>query len=963
MNYKNFYLKRVTIVILFITIAIAQKIYSQTVFSEDFGNSITRVKSPYMPTSGSFSFADPTLYSTTTARLAATMIDDNYYAVVPPTHIQDLNSSWPYTSWSYDSPGPYYFWSSSSSSSLMPLTTARVYTTDHTGIAAGTNSTSGAVMVINAGNTINYFYRRPVTLVNGNCYRLTFWAYLVNDESQIKVTVNSVKTNTQLATYTYALAGASYKSKWTQYTVDFTVPASCATTSTDIIIGLANAYELIDGNDYYIDDIKLEQVTCASPITINCTSEKLPRISYGSYCNNSTGTKAVTITDDPGGGTYSASPTGLTINSSTGAITPSTSTAGTYTVTYTVPPSANVGTITATATVTINSVPSKSLSVSGSTVYVGSNGTINIASAQNGVTYNAYKGTTLVATGTGTGGDLTLMVNKANLAVGNNTITVIADNGLCTETLTNTAIIQVKTAIDTDGDGKPDSDDLDDDNDGILDTDEQYCDQSSAPNGVFPVSTSPATTPLYTKQLLFFDWSGVTLSSASPTATKSVTFNGVTYTATISGYYSTTGTTMVGTDLNTWNLGPDNMIWKYYNVNSTTFKEAIYIPGNILNTTNTLKFNVTATKGGVEYPVDLVVFDPESTDPSIGESVSYITSGSNFTLLEKTGSGTISSSNITGGGTSSLTYLNTQTSNVNALYVTSGYSPSVFATVKTAAVGSQQGIGFGVRLYCDTDNDGIPNYLDVDSDGDGCSDANEAYNSSTAQGTDGKMDYGTNPSTDANGKVIGASYTYATLNNAYTAGSASTVSTQPVNQSAYVGDSKQFSIAVSGGSGTTQYQWQESTNGGVSWNNITNGGVYSGATTNTLTLTGVTKSMNGYNYRVLVTQSDYVCGSVNSSTASLSVSPSANLSVTKTMDNYGAAVGNQVVFNIVVSNAGPSDATNVVVNDVLPAGYTYISHSAAAGTASISGANFTWNVGNLAKDGSATLQITALVNP
>jgi uncharacterized repeat protein (TIGR01451 family) len=956
MNYQYFIFKRITLVILFMTISIVQKIYSQTVFSEDFGNSITRVKSPYMPTSGSFSFADPTLYSTTDERLKATMIDDNYYAVVPPTHIKDLNSGWPYTAWSYDYPGPYYFWSSSSSSSLMPLTTARVYTTDHTGIAAGTNSTSGAVMVINAGNTINYFYRRPVTLVNGNCYRLTFWAYLVNEQSQIKVTVNSVKTNTQLATYTYALAGASYKSKWTQYTVDFTVPASCATTSTDIIVGLANAYELIDGNDYYIDDIKLEQVSCSSPISINCTSEKLPRISYGSYCSNSSGSKSVTITDDPGGGTYSATPTGLSINSATGTITPSSSTAGTYTVTYTVPPSANVGTIAATTTVTIYSPPTKTLTVVGSTVYAGSNGILTIRTAQNGFTYRAYKGTTLLATGVGTGGDLTLIVNAANLSAGSNTITITADNGVCTESLNNTATITVNPAIDSDGDGKPDYVDLDNDNDGILDVDENVC--STMVNRTIFFEGFESDT--YTENL----GSGVILQSADVALFDKVNGTG--------GQIGSALSNGVDQDCDNGEEQCEGSITSYpfnFSCGGAANQSITGNKGFFFNSCATTENNIDYNGNGVKGEVFKFINIPLQAGFTYDFGFKII----NIFASTETNSYVFSARLLD----SFNNIIKTTDINVDAITVGNMISSSGSFTVTTGGVysivfvGPNTAIGADFLLdditltqrVCDSNNDGTPNYLDVDSDGDGCSDANEAYNSSTAQGTDGKMDYGTNPSTDANGKVIGASYTYTALNNAYSAGSASSVSTQPVNQSGYVGDNKEFSVAVSGGSGTTQYQWQESTNSGTSWSNITNGGVYSGATTNTLTLTGITSKMNGYNYRVLITQSDYVCGSVNSSTVSLSVSPSANLSVTKTVDNYGAAVGNQVVFNIVVSNAGPSDATNVVVNDLLPAGYTYISHSAAVGTASISGNNFTWNVGNLAKNGSATLQITALVNP
>ncbi|SDG39960.1 PA14 domain-containing protein [Psychroflexus sediminis] len=58
----------------------------------------------------------------------------------------------------------------------------------------------------------------------------------------------------------------------------------------------------------------------------------------------------------------------------------------------------------------------------------------------------------------------------------------------------------------------------------------------------------------------------------------------------------------------------------------------------------------------------------------------------------------------------------------------------------------------------DTDGDGIPNYLDLDSDGDGCSDANEYYGLSNADGADdGVFGVGT-PTVDANGLVAGAGY-------------------------------------------------------------------------------------------------------------------------------------------------------------------------------------------------------------
>jgi uncharacterized repeat protein (TIGR01451 family) len=73
------------------------------------------------------------------------------------------------------------------------------------------------------------------------------------------------------------------------------------------------------------------------------------------------------------------------------------------------------------------------------------------------------------------------------------------------------------------------------------------------------------------------------------------------------------------------------------------------------------------------------------------------------------------------------------------------------------------------------------------------------------------------------------------------------------------------------------------------------------------------------------------------STASLSFAnfairpASSDLEVTKTIDNIYPEVGTDVVFTITATNNGYSTATNVTVNEFLPAGYAYRTHSATAG--------------------------------
>lgn len=80
---------------------------------------------------------------------------------------------------------------------------------------------------------------------------------------------------------------------------------------------------------------------------------------------------------------------------------------------------------------------------------------------------------------------------------------------------------------------------------------------------------------------------------------------------------------------------------------------------------------------------------------------------------------------------------------------------------------------FGVCATLDPDNDGLPNHLDTDSDGDGCSDANEAYFSTTADGNDGEQFGVSDPLTlaagevNADGTVVDVLATYPTPNAFY----------------------------------------------------------------------------------------------------------------------------------------------------------------------------------------------------
>lgn len=159
-------------------------------------------------------------------------------------------------------------------------------------------------------------------------------------------------------------------------------------------------------------------------------------ISYGGpYC--ATGTATVTQTGITGG-TYSASPAGLSINSTTGTIDLGASTPGTYTVTYTFN-SGNNCIKKATATVVINPFPSCSISGPGGPLCPNLAG--NVYSAAAGLTYNwSIHGNGSIA-GSNTAQTVNVTAGSLCDSTFTLTLTVTNSNG-CSSTCTKTVNVK-----------------------------------------------------------------------------------------------------------------------------------------------------------------------------------------------------------------------------------------------------------------------------------------------------------------------------------------------------------------------------------------------------------------------------------------------------------------------------------------------------------------------------------------
>ncbi|MFD2033961.1 hypothetical protein ACFSKL_04110, partial [Belliella marina] len=92
----------------------------------------------------------------------------------------------------------------------------------------------------------------------------------------------------------------------------------------------------------------------------------------------------------------------------------------------------------------------------------------------------------------------------------------------------------------------------------------------------------------------------------------------------------------------------------------------------------------------------------------------------------------------------------------------------------------------------------------------------------------------------------------------------------------------------------------------------------------------------------------------------VTVETEAALNITKTATSATVVAGENISYTITVSNAGPSDAQDVTVTDVLPAGTGFVS---ATNGGTEAGGTVTWNLGTLAAGESVTVDLVLSTSP
>ena len=156
----------------------------------------------------------------------------------------------------------------------------------------------------------------------------------------------------------------------------------------------------------------------------------------------------------------------------------------------------------------------------------------------------------------------------------------------------------------------------------------------------------------------------------------------------------------------------------------------------------------------------------------------------------------------------------------------------------------------------DQDNDGIRNYRDLDRENDGCNDVIEAGF------PDGDLDgeFGFAPIT-VNSFGLVNSAPYSIPNAYYSIAAPIVITTQPIAQPTC--ELQNTSILITDNGGNT-YQWQLFD--GTNWNNLSNDTTYSGVTSSSLNINQVSNLMNGYRYRVVLQKTGNSCSLISDAT-------------------------------------------------------------------------------------------------
>ncbi|MBD0779764.1 VCBS repeat-containing protein [Maribacter sp. ANRC-HE7] len=387
-------------------------------------------------------------------------------------------------------------------------------------------------------------------------------------------------------------------------------------------------------------------------------------------------------------------------------------------------------------------------------------------------------------------------------------------------------------AIDSDNDGIPDGCDVDDDNDGVSDCDEsiesvsnEFAWTLNTPSGNLEMDTD------YTPEVN--DW---ILDGTNTMMLNSTIFN-------VSG-----GNLRIET-MSAANKEEAVANGDYVEVSFTTGPE---VSSFQLNQIRSGWFR--PNQGDSYYTATAYTKVGSNVWTTLSKDVLHTDDGSTYATFQHLGTGPL--------------YLdaNTEYSFRFYAYGQINDSPQTYSILDDIA------FGFTACRSGDLDGDTKLNHLDEDSDDDGCYDANEAYADSNADSNNNGM-YGSGvPAVNPDGTVSIATYPTPADGDGNSTfdfleyGNPALIIDQPLNITICPGCTGAMGVT---GSDLDTFQWQIFDNG--NWTDLGDGGIYSGTTTDSLIITDPTTLNTGKEYRVVVSNSAYVCSKDISTTGILTI--------------------------------------------------------------------------------------------
>ena len=278
----------------------------------------------------------------------------------------------------------------------------------------------------------------------------------------------------------------------------------------------------------------------------------------------------------------------------------------------------------------------------------------------------------------------------------------------------------------------------------------------------------------------------------------------------------------------------------------------------------------------------------------------------------------------------------------------------------------------GITTNIDTDNDGVPNFIDLDADNDGIFDVAEAGHNLTDTNNDGVIDNANNTSVGNNGlinvletsidngilsyiiadtdadnllnfleldadndtcfDVTEAGFTDVNndgiidanpfivddngkVNNTtdgYTDPNLDYITSAPIELNVPFNDfifCEDFTDIITIDSTADGFQWEISTDN-ATWNTVTNNAIYDGSSTNSLQITNPSLTFNNHRFRVILNRIGNACPKI-SNEITLTVNPLPILKTNPELDQCISANDNNPTVNLTTAQVNISETANV----------------------------------------------------